>query len=79
MPFINLFYELLFYCVAKQITPSKCICTVQLKGNLTPACGLPVEQMQATTQNSQLTGMGACKGNLKHLLGHCNQESVLIQ
>ena len=44
---------------------------------MTPTCGLPVEKMRVTMQNSQQTGVGACKVNPKHLSVHCNQESIL--
>ena len=51
---------------------------VQLKGNLTPTRRLLVVKMRVTMQNSQLTGAGACKGNLKHLSDYFNQQSVSI-
>ena len=38
-----------------------CICIVQLKGNLTPACGLPFQISLVYPQNSHQTGVSASK------------------
>ena len=57
--------------------------TVQLKGNLTPTRVCCQLKNSGNTHNSQqmgavpITDVGACKSNLKHLSGHCNQESIL--
>ena len=83
MVFIDITRHLFNPCIHFTLHSCRYVATVQLKGNLTPARMLPVEKIWITGRihNKQarvpVTGTDACKGNLKHLLGHCNQESVL--
>ena len=61
-----------------KVISGKCIhaSTVQLKGNLMPARGLPGEHVRMNLQTGASTGVGAC--NVLHQLGgHLFRSSFL--